>query len=121
MLTELTRNILSLDKAVQWQAYLESRNSTAPILERVGGASKHRVPEEKTHFQKIRKGRWILRMFPITTGFNSTIIISSISIKTWREKNMGMIVLFKECETIQYIVCILYNVYIHCSPTPPSP
>ena len=67
IITELTRNVLSLNEAVQGKSNLEARHSAAAELQREGGTSKHRVPANH-----------ILRLFPQ----------SSMAIP-WRQKNIG--------------------------------
>ena len=66
IITELTRNVLSLNEAVQGKSNLEARHSAAAELQREGGTSKHRVP-----------GNHILRLFSQ----------SSLAIP-WRQKNI---------------------------------
>ena len=67
IITELTRNVLSLNEAVKGKSNLEAGNSAAAELQREGGTSKHRVPANH-----------ILRLFPQ----------SSLAIP-WRQKNIG--------------------------------
>ena len=44
IITELTRNVLSLNEAVERKSNLEAGNSAATELQREGRTSKHRVP-----------------------------------------------------------------------------
>ena len=62
IITELTRNVLSLNEAVKGKSNLEAGNSAAAELQREGGTSKHRVPANH-----------ILRLFKIysTTIFHN--------------------------------------------------
>ena len=51
IITELTRNVLSLNEAVQGKSNLEAGNSAAAELQREGRTSKHRVPANHIFFK----------------------------------------------------------------------